>query len=138
MRRKQKPTTLTRMELEVMQALWRTPGEAQTVRAALDNVNKSRTEPLAYTTVQTMLGILKDKGVVEAVPGAGRAHLFRSIVSRDQVAETLVDDLVERLFHGHMQPLLQHLVEREALQDGELRELKRWIESRLENEHEGP
>src|SRR5262245_55940731 len=133
MGRKKAKTTLTRMELEVMKALWQTPAEPLTVRTILTRVNERRSQPLAYTTVQTVLMTLKDKAAVDVEPGPGRAHAFRSRVSQDQVAASLVDDLVERLFDGRVQPLLHRLVEHESLSSAELRDLKRWIETRLED-----
>lgn len=138
MKRKKKQVTLTRMELEVMQAFWKAPAGPLTVREILDGVNEGRKPPLAYTTVQTVLMILKDKGVVQARPGPGRAHLFETLVTRDQAADVFVDDLVERLFAGRVQPLLHHLVQREALDQEELRDLKRFIDARLQDEQETP
>lgn len=138
MKRKKKQVTLTRMELEVMQAFWKTPAGPLTVRDILDSVNQGRSQPLAYTTVQTVLMILKDKGVVESRAGSGRAHLFETLVTRDQAADVLVDDLVERLFEGRVQPLLHHLVQKESLDQEELRDLKRFIDARLQDDQEEP
>jgi predicted transcriptional regulator len=138
MGRKKGKTALTRMELEVMQALWQTPGEPLTVRTILTRVNEGRPQPLAYTTVQTVLMALKDKAAVGVGPGPGRAHTFRSRVSQDQIAASLVDDLVERLFDGRVQPLLHRLVEHESLSSEELLDLKRWIEARLEDKSGEP
>ena len=58
-RRKPSPQ-LTRLELQIMEVLWRiAAGTVQEVQAAIPG------EPLAYTTVQTMLNILHRKGRVK-------------------------------------------------------------------------
>ena len=48
--------SLTRLELQIMQAIWKLgPSNVSAVQAQLE-------QPLAYTTVQTMLNILHRKG----------------------------------------------------------------------------
>jgi predicted transcriptional regulator len=128
---------LTRLELEIMKILW-DAGRPLTVREVLAGLNAARDKPAAYTTVQTVLMILKDKGAVQVEPGPARAHRFRPRLSRDEVTATMVGDLVERLFDGRVQPLLHRLVGEESLSAAELEDLKRWIESRLGEERESP
>ncbi len=125
-------TRLTNLELEVMRAVWGA-GTAVTVREVAAVLNGERSRELAYTTVQTMLNILRDKGCVASVRGPGRAHLFHALRSRDEVTTSMVDDLVERLFDGQVQPLLHHLVD-DQMDDGELKNLRAWIDSKLEDE----
>jgi predicted transcriptional regulator len=138
MARRKSQVVLTRLELEIMRVLWDAVPEPLTVRDVLARLNATRDKPLAYTTVQTMLMILKDKQVVQMQPGPGRAHCFVPRRSRDEVTATMVGDLVERLFDGRVEPLLHHLVEDESLGAAELEDLKRWIETRLDDERERP
>jgi predicted transcriptional regulator len=133
MTKKQRPS-LTRLELEVVQALWAEPARSLTVREVLERVNQPRKQQLAYTTVLTVLSILKRKGVVRVQAGPGRAHTFRPRLSRSEVTTSMVSDLLDRLFGGRAQPLLQHLIEHEQLSPGEIKEMKQWIDSRLEDD----
>jgi len=96
----------------------------------------ARGRPLAYTSVQTMLNILKKKGVLSSRPGPGRAHEYRSRVSRDQATESMTQDFVQRLFGGDAQPLLAHLLEHESVNRDELEGLKKLIEKELGDEVE--
>jgi len=130
---KKKEPPLTRLELEVVQALWSAPDEPLTVRDVLDRLNRSRKKPLAYTTVQTILTILKNKGVVRSQAGAGRAHTFRVRPSREEITTSMVRDLLQRLFGGRARPLLQHLVQHEQLSPAEIQELREWIEGRFDD-----
>ncbi len=135
------PITLTRLENEVMQAVWSLPGRAVRVRDVCDALNKGlsrgRRKPLAYTTVQTVLNILRDKGALEVTPGEGRAHLYRARLSRDTASRGMLRDLVDRLFDGRVKPLLEHLVEDEQLSDDDLRALREMVAARLKDRGEG-
>jgi predicted transcriptional regulator len=60
------------LEYEVMRALWKKAPAS--VSAVLDRINARRTvEPLAYTTVMTVLARLHEKGLLERVK-AGRGY----------------------------------------------------------------
>ena len=54
------PTQLGRMQLLIMQTLWKA-GRA-TAREITDALNES--EPVAHSTVQTLLRTLEDKGAI--------------------------------------------------------------------------
>ncbi len=134
MARERQKVLLTRLELEVMRPFW--DGDAAlelTVRDAVDRINGGRRKPLAYNTVQTVLQILRDKGVVRTRAGLGRAHLWQPRVSREQVTTSMVGELLERLFDGQVEPLLLNLVERESLSRPELERLRRLINVRLDD-----
>ncbi len=129
------PASLTKLEGEVMRAVWDLPGPV-TVRDVADAVNAERDQPLAYTTVQTMLNILRDKGIVEQTKGTGRAFLYRARVSRDQASSHMVRDLADRIFGGRVEPLLMQLIDQSNLKPSELRELRDWVDSQLRDVEE--
>jgi predicted transcriptional regulator len=52
------------LEMAVMDAVWNA-GEAVAVRAVVDQLNSGRPEPLAYTTVMTVMSRLAEKGVLD-------------------------------------------------------------------------
>lgn len=124
---------LTKLESEVMSAVWSLPGPVR-VREVAEAVNKGRREKLAYTTVQSMLIILKDKGIVEQVKppkGESRAHAFRARVSRDEASHAMVRELADRLFEGRVEPLLLQLIGQARLKPDELSELRAWVDAQL-------
>ena len=125
-------TILTNLELEVMQVVWES-SKPLTVREVCDRLNRDG-ERFAYTTIQTMMMILKRKGVVSAQTGPGRAHLYRARLTRYQVTKSMLRDFVDRLFGGRSEPLLERLVSDEALSNEQLEDLKRLIESKLDKE----
>lgn len=121
---------LTALEGDIMRAVWDAPGPV-TVRDVAAAVNARRKPPLAYTTIQTMLTILRDKGAVDAVEGPGRAHLYRARISREQASRHQIRELVDRFFDGRLSPLLHQLIGEENLDPAELKELRAWVDAKL-------
>ena len=74
---------LTDLELEIMKVFWEALPDPLTVRAVVDRLQAGG-RTLAYTTVQTMMNILKKKGVLSVRPGSGRAHQYRARVTRHE------------------------------------------------------
>lgn len=97
---------LTRLELEIMQYLWDL-GEAA-VREIQEAIPPAKRP--AYTTVQTILTRLEEKGAVKRTRKIGNAHLFVPVVTKKRMYERLVDELLD-LFGGSPEPLVSHLVE---------------------------
>ncbi|MCI0364350.1 MAG: BlaI/MecI/CopY family transcriptional regulator [Phycisphaerales bacterium] len=132
-------TALTKLESQIMNVVWDAQPRAIRVREVLEALNRTRSEPLAYNTVQTMLTILRDKGVVQiapGTPGSGRGHSYRAKVSRAQASRHMVRDLADRLFGGRVQPLLHQLIEQGGLSAAELETLRAWVEAKLRDAKE--
>jgi BlaI family transcriptional regulator, penicillinase repressor len=97
--------TLTKFETEVMSVLWRL-GEASVreVQEAIDRVDRP-----AYTTVQTIVQRLEQKGAVRRTRKAGNALFFEPAITRKSVYRRMVEELLDLV--GGSQPLVAHLVE---------------------------
>jgi predicted transcriptional regulator len=97
---------LPQAEMEVMEVVWRM-GEVS-VRDVFTELNKRR--KLAYKTVGTLLGRLRERGYVEAEERSF-AYIFRPLVPRDQVVARKVDDLVNKVLGGDLTPLALYMAE---------------------------
>jgi len=97
---------LTRLELQIMEALW--DRGSSSVREIQEHF-PGRDRP-AYTTVQTMVYRLEGKKAVRRVKKIGNAHIFEALVSRDAAQRRLIDDLLD-FFGGRMQPVMAHFIE---------------------------
>jgi predicted transcriptional regulator len=75
---------------EVMEVLW-SAREPVAVRAVLDRLNLGRTEPLAYTTVMTVLTRLAERGAATRTL-AGRGYAYEAAVA--DAAELAVREVV--------------------------------------------
>ena len=77
----------------------------------------------AYTTVQTILNRLEEKGVVRKVRKIGNAWIFEPAVNRKRTHERLIDDLLD-LLGGSATPLVSHLVESGKLTLDDIKEIE--------------
>jgi predicted transcriptional regulator len=119
MQTKNPKISLSRLELEVMQPLWRL--EQATIREIREALPEKRRPE--YTTVQTIVYRLEEKGAVRRVKKIGNAHVFAPAVSQKSTVGVLVEDLIRRL-GGTTEPLMAHLVESGQIGLKELRELE--------------
>ncbi len=133
MPRKRNKKRLTDLELEIMHVIWSNHPEPRTVRDVVDELSGSPAPP-AYTTIQTVMNILRDKGVLQSRPGPGRAHLFSAKWTQEKATDSMTTDFVERLFRGRAEPLLAHLLEHESVDRDTLEGLRRRIEEQLEDD----
>ncbi len=114
---------LTKFELEIMDALWKLGGTA-----AIREIQESLPEEKrpAYTTVQTIIARLEEKGAVERTKKIGNAFIFKALVSRQSAHRRLIDELLD-LFGGSAQPLMSHLVETGKLTLSDIREMEKKV-----------
>jgi predicted transcriptional regulator len=92
---KPKKTGLTDQELEIMKVVWNRG--AATVRDVYEELLKHR--KIAYTTVQTMMGVLEHKGRLKKETD-DRAYVYRPAQSQKEVVGSMVGDFVKRVFNG--------------------------------------
>jgi len=102
---------LTERELEVMHVFWNR-GESTVADVRDDLAGRGR--DLAYTTVATLVKILASKDFVEQTSD-DRPFRFRPVRSYDDVAGSMLGDLVKRVFRGSHEKLLLHLMEQRKL-----------------------
>ncbi|MCH6256050.1 BlaI/MecI/CopY family transcriptional regulator [Puniceicoccaceae bacterium K14] len=119
---------LTRMELEIMQQLWKL--ESASIRELQESLPEKRR--VEYTTVQTIVYRLEKKGAVTRTKKIGNAHIFEPLLSRRSAVGSLVDDFLS-LFDGSAEPVMSHLVESGKLS---LKDLKLLEETMRNNETE--
>ena len=98
-------------ELEVLKVLW-DAGPA-TVRDVVGALRRQRRK-LAYNTVLTLLSRLREKGYV-AADRRETAHVFRPIVSRDDLLGFSLASLADRICDGTASPLVHALVRTQRL-----------------------
>ena len=85
------PPRLSKLELQIMEALW-SSGAPLSVREIQEQFPR-KGRP-AYTTIQTTIGRLETKKAVAKVRKIGNAHIYQAAVSRNAAQRRLVDDLL--------------------------------------------
>lgn len=118
---------LGKVQLRIMQILWR-DGKA-TARRITEQL--SQTQPIAHSTVQTLLRKLEAKGAVSHEQEE-RTFVFRPLYRQSDVKETAVHDVLTRLFDGSVYGLVVHLLHEEKIPQDELTRLRRLIDQETE------
>ena len=81
---------------EVLETLWDAP-RPLTVREVQERLNRARPEPLAYTTIMTVLARLAERDILVREMN-GRAYVYQAVVA--DAAELAVRDVIRD--HGEM------------------------------------
>jgi predicted transcriptional regulator len=116
-----KQNALTKLELQIMQVIWRQGA------SNVSSVQEGLEQPLAYTTVQTMLNILVRKGQLKRKL-QGRAFEYSAVVSEERASSHALRDLVDRMFGGSPEELVMSLVKSRQLDAKKIAELSRRLE----------
>src|SRR6202040_3056691 len=111
-----KEARLSKAETRILEQYWKL-GTAS-VREVLESLPED--ERVAYTTVQTLVYRLEEKGALKKVKKIGNAQLFQSALDQSQYRSRLVRDLLD-LFGGSPRLLVSNLIENGSLT---LRDLK--------------
>jgi predicted transcriptional regulator len=121
MARKKSPT-LTDAEHRIMEIVWKR-GSASVADVADALEGKDGT---AYTTILTMMRILREKGYLTCRK-SGRAHIFTPKVDRATAARKAVRQLLTKFFAGSPGELVLSFLREEKISPEELDELKQKI-----------
>ncbi len=114
---------LTDAEARVMSVLWQR--QTASVADVVDVLKTKRT--VSYSTVQTILRILEEKGYVSHEKVA-RAFIYRPRVDARQARRRALRHLVSRLFNGSPSLLVLNVLEDDQIDAVELGRLKKLIE----------
>ena len=117
---------LAEAEWEVMDGVWHLDRQV-TVRDVVDYLYPNGEK--AYTTVQTIMNILFEKGVLNRQK-IGPVNVYKSVLSREDAAQDETRTLVSRMFEGSFGALATYLVDSGELSQKELDELRALIEAR--------
>jgi predicted transcriptional regulator len=109
-------------QLAIMRVLWE-HGEA-TVAEIQDLLDVERA--LAYSTVATVLSRMEQKGLVTH-RAEERVYYYRPAVSQSETGESIVGELVERVFGGSPSELVNHLLSSDQVDAEELQRIKELV-----------
>jgi len=115
---KKKPR-LSKAETRILEQCWKLG--VCSVREILESLPED--EQVAYTTVQTLVYRLEEKGALRKVKKIGNAQLFEPAIDQSQHRSGLVRDLLD-LFGGSPQLLVSNLIESGALTLKDLKTLQ--------------
>ncbi|MEX2142264.1 MAG: BlaI/MecI/CopY family transcriptional regulator [Pirellulales bacterium] len=116
---------LGRVQLRIMQVLWAL--RRATAREITEALNAD--EPIAHSTVQTLLRGLEAKRAIDHAV-EGRTFVFFPLVREGQVVRSVTRELLDRVFGGSVSELVAYLLKHENVSTEELREIRRIINER--------
>ena len=105
-----KKIKLTRLEMEVMEPLWKL-GKA-TIRQIHENLPPEKRPE--FTTLQTLIFRLEEKGALIRGQKEGHGFLFKPLINQKSAIGNLVDDFIN-LLGGTPHPLMVHLIETQKM-----------------------
>jgi predicted transcriptional regulator len=103
-------------ELQILDIIWRMGGA--TVRQVFEEVRKTRN--ITLPAVMLSMNRLAKRRILNKLPGE-RGAMYQPVISRDEMASSLLGDVVDKILQGSARPVLSSFVER--LNDRELKEL---------------
>ncbi len=109
---------LTRLQMRIMQALWERSRAA--ARDITDDLN--RYEPIAHSTVQTLLRRLERRGVI-GHDIDGPTFVYYPIARNENVVRQAIEDFLERIFAGSPRGMVSYLLKNRLVSPDDLREL---------------
>ena len=116
------------VQTRIMQVLWEL--ERCTAREITDELNcRFPNDPIAHSTVQTLLRGLMDKQAVKHQT-EGRTFVFEPIIAEDKVRKSATRDLLQRVFDGSAGELVSYLLSNEKVTKSELDRIKKLIKEK--------
>ena len=109
---------LSEGEMELLGLLWKLGPSTLTV------VHKNYSRPVGYTTIQTRLNRMVDKGVLSR--STDYPALYEAVV-RTEVASSSFFEKIAKICGGNLAPLIAHLTEKRTLNRDEIALLKELI-----------
>jgi BlaI family transcriptional regulator, penicillinase repressor len=128
MRFNMKQPKLTKLELQIMEALW-TNG-ACSIREIQEYFPEKKRP--AYTTVQTTVYRLEGKKALRRTKKISNAHIFEAVISRNDAHSSLIESLLG-FFGGAPQPVMAHLIESGKLTMDDLKEAQKTLQKHIKD-----
>ena len=110
---------LSKAEARILEQYWKLG--TCSVREILESLPEA--ERVAYTTVQTLVYRLEQKGALRRVKKIGNAQLFEPAINQQEFRSGLVRDLLD-LFGGSARLLVSNLIETKTITLEDLKALQ--------------
>lgn len=121
----------TELELQFLKILWeKSPQPVREIRDALAEAGRD----IAHTSVITTLNTMVKKRILTRRK-VGKAFLFSPRLTRDDVSQSVLGDVVNRVFDGSAKAVVLGIFEHNDINQNELKELRKLIDERMKGNH---
>jgi predicted transcriptional regulator len=121
---------LSAAEWELMQVIWEKQSTVS-VRDVLETAYPN--DEKAYTTVQTLMNILVDKGFLRRKK-EGMVNMYTAAVKREKVLDAGIAQAAERMFSGSIGAMASFLVNSRKLSDEDIAALRKMLDEQQARE----
>ncbi len=112
-------------ELQILGTLWE-HGPA-TVRQVMERLSDGKER--AYTSVLSVMQVMQKKELLSVADERdGLAHIFKPMVTREQVAVPLLRGLVRKIFGGSTKTAMQHLLNSDKVNRDEIDAMRKLLD----------
>lgn len=118
-----KRSDLSKGEMKVASAIWRLKSSS----LGEIHVEVNTTESMEYTTVQSYVRRLIDKGYVKS-KREGRANRYSSKIKPEKVIGRTIEQVLAKLFAGDAMPVMRHLIQERGISSEQIAELRQMID----------
>ena len=122
-------------ELQILGTLWQ--HGSGTVRQVMERLSDGKER--AYTSVLSVMQVMQKKELLGIEKERdGLAHIFKPLVTREQVVAPLLRGLVAKVFGGSRRTAMQHLLQSDTVDKQEIDDLRQLLddlESRQKKSH---
>jgi predicted transcriptional regulator len=94
---------------------------------SLSEAHEQLPDGVAYTTVQTRLNRMVDKGLASREKVGRQPLKYRAAIQPEEISASQLDTLVERVAGGSVLPLVAQLVQKKAFTSSELATLRKLV-----------
>lgn len=119
---------ITKAQEQILKVIWEI--EEGVVSDIIDRLPNPKP---AYNTVSTVVKVLEKKGYV-AHKVYGKTHVYYPLVAKKQYASHVMKDSLKSLFNGSVKQAVSFFVKQKDANLAELEELKKMIETEIENQ----
>lgn len=121
MKKKKQIPRPSKGDMELLSLLW------EHGPVSLSEAHEQMPDGVAYTTVQTRLNRMVDKGLAFREKVGRQPLKYRAAIEPQEISATQLDALVERVAGGSVIPLVAQLVQKGEFTDSELDELRQLV-----------
>ena len=114
-----------RVQMRIMQVLWKKKrANAREITEALNEY-----EPIAHSTVQTLLRTLEKKSAIDHDIDE-RTFIFYPLVKNEKVIKDELGNFINHIFSGSAGCMVSHLVKNQYISPEELRKISKLFEDK--------
>ena len=114
-----------RVQMRIMRVLWeKSRANAREITDALNKI-----DPIAHSTVQTLLRKLEQKGAIDHSID-DRTFIFFPLVESEKVTKSALQEFIDRIFLGSPAGLVSYLIKNETIPPDEMEQIRNLIKEK--------